>query len=346
MNKSKRNLEIDLCKFIFSIIIVLLHSFNLFNGKFLYMPGGSIGVDFFFIVTGYLLMNSIEKHEGITGGELLWRKFKIIMPAFYLSVILAFIMRTIFSIDNGPILHKILLLINEASLLQAAGFVVYPVTGSAWYLSAMFIAIAILFPIANNYKEYFSNLLSLVIGILVLGPIASNGHISDPGLMINGIIFLGLLKGIAEISLGCFAYSLVKKINALKINNKIKVCLTLIKYITFCLVIYFAACLEVNSYFLSSCVIILFIGIVLTFSEQTFSIGDYFKNNNFFGEFSLCIYLNNFYWGLIISKVFADYSDNSKLLIYLSFVFLSSTIIYISSKFIKNKSQIFLQQLN
>lgn len=268
------------------------------------------------------------------------------MPAFYLSVILAFIMRTIFSIDNGPILHKILLLINEASLLQAAGFVVYPVTGSAWYLSAMFIAIAILFPIANNYKEYFSNLLSLVIGILVLGPIASNGHISDPGLMINGIIFLGLLKGIAEISLGCFAYSLVKKINALKINNKIKVCLTLIKYITFCLVIYFAACLEVNSYFLSSCVIILFIGIVLTFSEQTFSIGDYFKNNKFFGEFSLCIYLNNFYWGLIISKVFADYSDNSKLLIYLIFVFLSSTIIYISSKFIKNKSQIFLQQLN
>lgn len=74
MNKSKRNLEIDLCKFIFSIIIVLLHSFNLFNGKFLYMPGGSIGVDFFFIVTGYLLMNSIEKHEGITGGGVTMEK--------------------------------------------------------------------------------------------------------------------------------------------------------------------------------------------------------------------------------------------------------------------------------
>lgn len=66
----QRNYEIDFWKFVFSIVIVFLHSFNLFDGKNLYMVGGSIGVDFFFIVTGFLMMKSLKNKTNIqSGGE-------------------------------------------------------------------------------------------------------------------------------------------------------------------------------------------------------------------------------------------------------------------------------------
>lgn len=272
-------------------------------------------------------------------GDLLWRKFKTICPYFYLSVVLAFVVRTVFEIDNAPMLHKILLLINEILLLQAAGFGVYAVTGSAWYLSAMFLGIGILFPLVKNFGDSYNSSFAFIVSALILGALSSSiGHTSNPGYMINGIIFLGLLKGIAEISLGCFAYFVVHKVNSLKIGNNIKTLLTLLKYICFIFVIYFATLEESNSYLMFSCVGILFIGIVLSFSNITYNIiNKFYKLTNLLGQFSLSIYLNNYYWALIIGKVFNNYSNNQKLIIYIIIVFISSIIINILAKLLKTK---------
>lgn len=51
-----RNGIIDFMRFVFSILVVLEHTF-LFRGR---MLAGYIGVEFFFIVTGWLLMKHIE----------------------------------------------------------------------------------------------------------------------------------------------------------------------------------------------------------------------------------------------------------------------------------------------
>lgn len=53
----QRNGMIDFMRFIFSIVIVLHHA-SLFRGT---MLAGYIGVEFFFIVSGWLLMERVQK---------------------------------------------------------------------------------------------------------------------------------------------------------------------------------------------------------------------------------------------------------------------------------------------
>lgn len=315
-----KNNEIDLWKFIFSIIIVLLHSFSLFNNQFLYMPGGSIGVDFFFLVSGYFMLQSINKRTNVqNGGAFIWHKLKKVLPYFYISCLIAFVLRTIFDIDGGVMLHKVLLLINELLLLQAAGFNVYAVTGSAWYLSAMFIAIAILYPMATKYQDTFLNIISPVIAILILGSLsAAYGNTSNPGYMIQGFLFLGLLKAIAEIALGCFLYRVVEIFNSVQISGKQKYIYTVLKYFLILFVIYFASRKDSNSIILMSCVPCLFIGLMLTFSNQCYRIPQSVsKISDYLGELSIAIYLNNFYVALIVAKLFPWMTNNQKLGIYL-----------------------------
>ena len=67
----KVNHEINIWKFIFAVTIVLLHSFSMFGNQFIYMPGGSIGVDFFFLVTGYFMIQSVNKKTYVQLGGLL-----------------------------------------------------------------------------------------------------------------------------------------------------------------------------------------------------------------------------------------------------------------------------------
>jgi peptidoglycan/LPS O-acetylase OafA/YrhL len=58
------NYFIDLLKFIFSVIIVFYHSW-IFTGEYGagFFNHGYLAVDFYFIVTGYLMMQSIAKEK-------------------------------------------------------------------------------------------------------------------------------------------------------------------------------------------------------------------------------------------------------------------------------------------
>ena len=338
----QRNYEIDFWKFVFSIVIVFLHSFNLFDGKNLYMVGGSIGVDFFFIVSGFLMMKSLKNKTNIqSGGAFLWHKFKIIMPYFYISIIIAFFLRSFFSIDPAPTMHKLLLLLNEILLLQAAGFSVYAVTGSAWYLSAMFIAIGILFPLAVILRGYYENVLSLIIAVIILGSLSSSiGSTSNPGYMVGGIVFLGLLKAISEIALGCFAHGCVQHLKCYTFNNITSLILSLIKYSCFIFVIYFATLNDSNSYLMFSCVPILFIGIVLSFLDNVHkvSLPSFLqKSLSYLGELSIAIYLNNFYVSLIIAKLYNNHPVMQKMLYYLISVFIISNIVVAMKRTVESK---------
>ena len=59
--KSARNGEIDVLRFVFSIIIVLHHFDQTFPIGM--MKDGYIAVEFFFMVTGFLMVHSLHKLE-------------------------------------------------------------------------------------------------------------------------------------------------------------------------------------------------------------------------------------------------------------------------------------------
>ncbi len=71
--ENMRNGEIDFLRFLFSLIILLRHSSNIVGKKWYPFLGGAFAVEFFFLVSGYLMMASIHKClRG--GGQLFIRK--------------------------------------------------------------------------------------------------------------------------------------------------------------------------------------------------------------------------------------------------------------------------------
>lgn len=59
--KTKRVGEIDFWRFVFSLIIVLLHIRAIVGEENCLFNNGAYAVEFFFILSGYLLMGSIER---------------------------------------------------------------------------------------------------------------------------------------------------------------------------------------------------------------------------------------------------------------------------------------------
>lgn len=101
--EKRRYASIDFWKFVFSIVILLFHSKNLMpegQRAGALFPGGRLATEFFFIVSGFLMMMSIRRREekGIQdemslGREtILFLKKKIggILPEFLTAWVISF----------------------------------------------------------------------------------------------------------------------------------------------------------------------------------------------------------------------------------------------------------------
>ena len=56
----KRNAKLDALRFLYAVPVFLVHSSN-FHPKGYLFPGGALAVDFFLILSGYLMAVSIDK---------------------------------------------------------------------------------------------------------------------------------------------------------------------------------------------------------------------------------------------------------------------------------------------
>ena len=100
--KPSRNGSIDLMKFVFTLVIMLFHTNKLFGG-------GYIAVDFFFVVSGYLMAVSMEKRMtrqsqkpvplGQDTVSFLLHKAGGIFPYYVVVFVLTFILSNV--IKNG-----------------------------------------------------------------------------------------------------------------------------------------------------------------------------------------------------------------------------------------------------
>ena len=59
--RKQHNVTIDFLRFLFSVIVVLHHSRYVLGDDNCYFLGGSLAVEFFFFVSGYLLLVGADK---------------------------------------------------------------------------------------------------------------------------------------------------------------------------------------------------------------------------------------------------------------------------------------------
>ena len=77
-----------------------------------------------------------------------------------------------------------------------------------------------LFPIVFRLKSTFSKIISPLIAIFVYGYLSlSVGNLATIAPIKGGVVYTGLLRGIAGISLGCSCFEIAKYLREYKLTN-------------------------------------------------------------------------------------------------------------------------------
>ena len=108
--------------------------------------------------------------------------------------------------------ENIVLLFFETFNLSIAGFSGTYVLGISWYLSAMFIALAILYPICRKYKTRFTLGVAPVLSVLFYGFLDLNfGSLAVTTDYVDGFFICGgLIRALADSMMGCIIYEIYK----------------------------------------------------------------------------------------------------------------------------------------
>lgn len=222
----KRNYELDFLKFIFTIAIIVYHSHNLIcpDTNLELLPKGYLGVEFFFMTSGYLMMAGImrDKEKGIeqANWSFIGKKVKAFLPPVIFAFLVNFFVWTIcckkYSFKN--LLIEFLYTPPEWLLLRHTDvrFPSHNYNGPAWYIAAMLFGMFLLYPVAKRYKEKFGTYIAPALSLGLYGWITNycgSDGISVIKQWINGING-GLARALAGLCLGSFIYFVTEKIKA------------------------------------------------------------------------------------------------------------------------------------
>ncbi len=219
---TKRNNAIEFFRFLFCCMICL-HHFRDFGDGTVFV-GGFLGVDIFFVISGFFLMNHFmtREQETLTSPELtafqyLKRRLDKLVPHHIFSwVIMAFI--TVFALKTYSASDVLMYGCWELFLLKATSLGNnITINGVTWYLSALVICSYLIYWIlcrarARGDREgrIFSFIIGPVIYFVVTGYLWTARNDLNYWIQSAPILTGGFLRGISEMSLGCTTYAVVR----------------------------------------------------------------------------------------------------------------------------------------
>lgn len=304
--EKKINGEIELLRFIFALGVVLVHSTHLFGDEWKYFHKAGFGVEFFFIVTGFLLAKSVSKinkdgyPENLVKETLLFIRKKV--SAFYLELILAAAFGLTFILFTSTLSNKEIFLIfcqsipHDYLLLFATGFWKNNINGPVWYLSTMLLCTVLYYPILRIAPEWLKKIGIPILSMCLLGwMIKACGTILGPGTWM-GLTFRGNIRGLAEIGIGIVTYFIAQEIKDIHFTKGSKIALMIFKWIGLTVIVRWLLVGSTNR-LLPCYVIILILSLIIVFSQQAFDNKIYHNRGCYFlGKISMPLYLCHYYF--------------------------------------------------
>lgn len=290
-------------RFVFCVVIIVYHGRNLGGTPeiALFADAGHIGVEFFFMVSGFLMAKSAARRETAGCDRLgqetvlfLWNKIRPIL-FFYLTA--AVFSYGQIALENGftlrETIHNLMLGVWDLLLLRASGIGTFGLVGGTWYLSAMYLAMLILYPMLRVWKERFVHIIAPLIGIFGLGYLSRTyGHLNQ---YVNNwdLLYSGMIRALAEISLGCVCYVVCQRIRSVRVTPLSRVLITLVQIAGYGGVIWYTTELPVKQF---DFVMVLWLAVCVTLSFSGQGIGASLFSGSLFpwlGKMSMVIYLNH-----------------------------------------------------
>ena len=303
MEPTKRNGIIDFMRFVFCMVIILYHCRNMGGTSDIALcaDAGYIAVEFFFLVSGFLMAKSAAKrndsdysHLGTETTQFLWHKIKPILPYYVFAVVLSYSC-TAFLKNYTAVqaLHNLMLGIWNLFFLGISGIRTFSLLRATWYLSAMFISMLILYPMLCKWKDRFTHIVAPLIVIFLLGWLSQTyGNLNQYTVHFD-LVYSGLVRALAEISLGCICFAVYKKIKTIQFTIVARTLITLIQLFGYTGVIYCTTNLPSKQF---DFVMLLCLAVCITLSFSGHGIFAHLFGSKLFpwlGKLSLVMYLNH-----------------------------------------------------
>ena len=419
--RKQHNVTIDFLRFLFSVIVVLHHSRYVLGDDNCYFLGGSLAVEFFFFVSGYLLLVGADKAgrkngagyllpggvdmagrknsagyllpggvnkagrkngagyllpdsvdmagrteaagletKGIgagttgiggkttgIGGEatgigaetlhFILHKIRSFLPEFLIAWWIGFVLIGV--VRQYGVLDYLKAFGNdfwELTLVKMSGLFTHGIDGAMWYLSAMLLGMAILYPLLRTKRDLMTHLVCPLLALFLYGYLCqAEGHPRDPIVWL-GLCYKGLVRAIAGLCTGvviCMAVRRLKRFspsgltktgNALAIGAQLLCLLLTIRYM---------AEQEPSEYDYFYMFLLMLL-VLLSFAG--FGLESVLENSQrlhllsaFLGKYSLSLYLGHLYFAQHVNELLPEelYSGKIRMTVYLAAAFANGLLV-------------------
>ncbi len=325
----QRNYWIDILKIMFTIEIVFFHAaMMLKDDRILFSSNGSIGVEFFFLVSGWLLFDSAriigkkrEKSIAVVSKDYIAKRYFMYWGYHFFGSLMYFIIQIIVQKLNLIGIVKIILrMIPNIFMIQMTGLMQYNLNSIDWYLSVLIISIMIIFPLLLLNYDYFSFVVSPIIVLFIMGYLC-RGSESLSGVEVwNGFFYKGFLRGFSEMLLGGICCNLSYTLSQYRELTLLRRVLTFTECMGYIIVLVYAT-LKTNMKYDYFALFVLCVAISISFSEMSYMQGirilrKYDKSIVFLSKLSLCVYVCQAGCGYYINAAFTQSSTNVKLILF------------------------------
>lgn len=210
--KSKRN-SLDVWRIFFTAVIMMFH---LVDGTTFYSEYPMfkyhwyIAVEFFFILSGFLMMKHIEDNSEESVTEYLKNRIVRLYPVYILAFI---VMAVIRSHISGLNIFKIVIP-NwlEAFMLQSIGTNIFPyVNNPAWYVSSLLIGSYLIYYLLKKFREAYLYFIGPVTVIVVFSYMYRTYGRLENFYTTTGFFFnSGLMRAVMGLTIGIYVFLLSK----------------------------------------------------------------------------------------------------------------------------------------
>lgn len=392
--RKQHNVTIDFLRFLFSVVVVLHHSRYVLGDDNCYFLGGSLAVEFFFFVSGYLLLVGADKAgrkngagyllpggvdkagrteaagletkgigvgttgigrktTGIDGeatgicGEangigsetlhFILHKIRSFLPEFLIAWWIGFVLIGV--VRQYGVLDYLKAFGNdfwELTLVKMSGLFTHGIDGAMWYLSAMLLGMAILYPLLRTKRDLMTHLVCPLLALFLYGYLCqAEGHPRDPIVWL-GLCYKGLVRAIAGLCTGvviCVAVRRLKRFspsgltktgNALAIGAQLLCLLLTIRYMAE------QGPSEYDYFYM----FLLMLLVLLSFAG--FGLESVLGNSQrlhllsaFLGKYSLSLYLGHLYFAQHVNELLPEelYSGKIRMTVYLAAAFANGLLV-------------------
>lgn len=332
--RKEHNGIISFWKFMFSIMIIAFHTGILYPNSSIRFSSGRMGVEFFFLVSGYLLcLKSINykkiKNEDIGYESVIFIKNKIKRFSPYIMFLLIIAIPACFFIFNYRIPDFTISLYNIL-LLPVENGIHYDIFAILWYISVLLVCQFLMFPLIikyrKNYIYYFAPIIVFALSSYLL---IKYGSLGDPWIK-DVFSYKGVVRGLMLMNAGVIIYSLSEKIKTIKLTDFSKFFLTIIEIIGYLSIFVIVNNRNADTRYAMLSIIIMTICISISFSTQSMLYS--FSNNKLFyflEKISLPFYINQWLLLYILKYVQTIFNLNAPYYIELVIMIIVSFIVAI-----------------